>query len=531
VTNQTLKLSFCLAVILFAVFHFAENTADPDLWGHVLFGQRMLNRSSIDTVEPFSWTAAYHPWINHEVLAEIALGLAHSKLGGSGLLLLKLFVGMLTFWIALSLGGRELAWPERAVAWFVGLIAVVEISFGFAARPQIFTALALVSELWILCRIHTGKKKWAMALPILFALWINTHGGVVVGLGVLATAVGVSTVQALGANNGRVSAFSMVPGSVVLWLWLGAGLSIGALWINPWGGELPRWLVSSILWQRPEIEEWKPAPLGWDHGPLFILLFLSIVTICTTKRHRAAWEIAVLVLLGFAALKYVRNAPLFAIAVLAFVPPYLVDLFRQAREWMSGTRAFFSRPVTQWVATGCFLVLAAFMLRAAFTLHKVNGLTMEVPTRQYPVFAVRFIQDYGLSGNILVYFDWGELCLWELPDCPPSIDGRLDTCYSRDVISANWRLYNGQEVDSRALGISKAELALLPRQLAGVQVLIQEWGWKAVYVDPLAVVLVRQPNRFPRLFGLSLPVIMGDDVMQGREPFPDHPSRRIGKGK
>ena len=80
-TNRALKLAFCLAVVLFAVFHFAENTADPDLWGHVLFGQRMLNQSSIDTVEPFSWTAAGHPWINHEVLAEIALGSAHFGLG------------------------------------------------------------------------------------------------------------------------------------------------------------------------------------------------------------------------------------------------------------------------------------------------------------------------------------------------------------------------------------------------------------------------------------------------------------------
>ena len=194
-----------------------------------------------------------------------------------------------------------------------------------------------------------------------------------------------------------------------------------------------------------------------------------------------------------------------------------------------GTTALFLQPVTRWIATGCFLVLSGLMLRATFTLHKVNGLTMEVPARQYPVFAVRFMQDHNLSGNLLVYFDWGELCLWELPDCSPSIDGRLDTCYSHDVISANWSLYNGQEVDPRALNISEAELALLPRQLAGVRMLIQEWGWKAVYADPLAVVLVRRLDLFPRLFGLRLPVVRGNDVIAGREPFPDHPSRRIGK--
>ena len=286
--------------------------------------------------------------------------------------------------------------------------------------------------------------------------------------------------------------------------------------------------MSSILWRRPEIEEWNSASLGWDHGPLFILGALSVVALLTTKRSRALWEIAVLVLLGFAALKYVRNSPLFAVAVLALVPPYLVDLVRRAGESMSGTTTLLLRPANRSIATGCLLVLSGLLLSATFTLHKVNGLTMEVPARQYPVAAVRFMQDHGLSGNLLVYFDWGEMCLWELPDCPPSVDGRLDTCYSRDVISANWSLYNGEEVDPRALKISEAELALLPRQLAGVKMLIQDWGWKAVYADPLAVVLVRRVDRFPRLTGLSLPVIRGDDAVMGREPFPDQPSPRIG---
>jgi len=524
VTTRALRLAFCLAVVLFAVFHFAENTADPDLWGHVLFGQRMLSQSSLDRVEPFSWTASGHPWINHEVLAEIALGSAHFGLGGSGLLLLKLIVGLLTFWIALSLGGRGLEWPARAVAWCVGLVAVVEISFGFAARPQIFTALGLVCELWIIRQIHAGRRTWALALPILFALWINTHGGVVAGFCVLASAVAGTTVQSVWARMRRVPTSPVIPDAAVPWLWLGAGLSAGALWLNPWGGELPRWLVSSILWRRPAIEEWNPAPLGWDHGPLFILVAVSVLALLTTKRSRALWEIAVLVLLGFAALRYVRNSPLFAVAALALVPPYLVDLVRMQGGSMSGTSALLSRPASRWIASGCLLLLSGLMLRATFTLHKVNGLTMEVPARQYPVAAVRFMQDNGLSGNMLVYFDWGEMCLWELPDCPPSIDGRLDTCYSRDVISANWRLYNGEEVDPRALNIAEAELALLPRRLAGVKMLVQELGWRAVYADPLAVVLVRSLDRFPRLRGLSLPVIRGDDAVMGREPFPDQPA-------
>lgn len=523
-----LRLVFCLSVLLFALFHFAENSADPDLWGHVLFGQRMLGQGTLDRVEPFSWTAPGHPWINHEVLAEIALGWAHMAMGGAGLLLLKLFVGMLTFWIALSLGGRGLDWPKRATAWFVGLIAVVEISFGFAARPQVFTALGLACELWILKQIHGGRGRYALALPVLFALWINTHGGVVAGFCVLLAAAGGSTVQVLWSRLRGNQDSPAAPVSAVPWLWLGAALAGGALCLNPWGAELPRWLVASILWRRPEIEEWTPAVPGLDHAPLFILILLTAVALVAAKRGRALWEVAVLALLCAAALRYVRNSPLFAVAVLSLVPPYLADMLSRAGKSFSGVVELLSRTAGRWIGAAFLLLLCGLMLRATFTLHKVNGLTMEVPADQYPVAAVRFMQEHGLSGNLLVFFDWGEMCLWELPDCPPSIDGRLDTCYPPEVISANWRLYNGEAVDPKVLDLSKAELALLPRRLAGVSMLIRDFGWKAVHADPLAVVLVRDLARFPAFSGLSLPVMLDEKAVAGREPFPDRPSVRVG---
>ena len=529
-TNRVLKLAFCLTVVLFAVFHFAENTADPDLWGHVLFGQQILHQHSVHKFEPFSWTAAGQPWINHEVLSEIALGTAHLILGGAGLLWLKLLVGMVTFGIALSLGGRGLEWPWRVLSWCVALVAVVEISFGFAARPQIFTALGLACELWILIRIHEGRVQWALALPALFVVWINTHGGVVAGFCVLALAAAGTTAEVVWDRVRHAVRSPAVSGTVLLGLWLGTCVSVYALWLNPWGGDLLRWLVSSVLWPRPEIEEWNPVRLGWDHGPMFILMAISVLAFITTKRRRAFWEIAVLAFLGFAALRYVRNTPLFAVAVLALVPPYLVDVARRGGALMKGTTALVLQPSLRWFAVGAFLVLSGLMLRAAMTLHKDNGLTMEVPKQLYPLAAVRFIQDHGLSGNLLVFFDWGELCLWELPDCPPSIDGRLDTCYSRDVISANWNLYNGEAVDPRVLPLSDADIALLPRNLAGVKMLVEDLGWQAAYADPLAVVLVRQPGRFPRLSGTSLPLIRGSEAVEGREPFPDRPSLRIRHG-
>ncbi len=192
---KNLKLWFCAAVLLLAVFQFSENTVDPDLWGHVVFGQHMLQSHSIPKTDIYSWTANGQPWINHEWVAEIILALFYTAWGGSGILLLKMAVGLAAFAVCLRLGAQSLSWPARFVAWGFAALAVVEISYGFAARPQIFTALFMSLELLLLQQIHSGKRLWALALPVLFLVWVNTHGGVLAGFGLLGLAAGATTVQ------------------------------------------------------------------------------------------------------------------------------------------------------------------------------------------------------------------------------------------------------------------------------------------------------------------------------------------------
>ena len=158
ITN--LKLWFCAAVLLLAVFQFSENTVDLDLWGHLVFGQHMLHSGAIQKTDIYSWTAYGQPWINHEWIAEIILAVFYTAWGGPGILLLKVVVGLAAFAVCLRLGAQSLSWPARFMAWAFAALAVVEISYGFAARPQIFTALFLAFELLVLQQVHSGKKLW-----------------------------------------------------------------------------------------------------------------------------------------------------------------------------------------------------------------------------------------------------------------------------------------------------------------------------------------------------------------------------------
>jgi hypothetical protein len=525
---KNLKLWFCAAVLLLAVFQFSENTADLDLWGHLVYGQHMLHSGAIPKTDIYSWTAQGQPWINHEWIAEIILAVFYTAWGGPGILLLKVVVGLAAFAVCLRLGAQSLSWPARFVAWTFAALAVVEISYGFAARPQIFTALFLSLELQWLQQIHSGQRLWMLALPGLFLAWINTHGGVLAGFGLLGLAAGATTLQSLWnptwGRSGRTVLAETAVGRTwrtVLVLWLAVIVSTVTMFCNPWGAGLIRWLIGSVLWPRPQIAEWNPPPLNGEHAAFFIVLALAVFSWAFTRRKRAWWELAVCAAFAYLGLRAVRNTPLFCLVALALVPPHLASALARFRQHFEHLEDLGRRADFQKFATRLLALISVGIGVATFTLHKEHPLTMEVPRSEYPTGAVDFLREHQLHGRMLTFFDWGELVIFELPGCPPSMDGRLDTCYSRELIDAHWKFYNGEPFVENVLDVDQADLALLPANLAGTAALAQRPGWTVIYQDDLAAILARDVGRFPELNSLSLPVAGSKSAVLGRAPFPN----------
>ena len=529
--NSLLQRAFVVCVICLAIFQFSENTADIDLWGHILFGQEFLHTGHLAHTEPYSWTANGQPWINHEIVAEVALGLAHRALGGTGLLLLKMAAGLLTFSIALTIARRQMSSGLRLIALAFGALAVVEISYGFAARPQIFTALALAAELWILAAVHRGQRRWAFALPPLFALWINTHGGVLAGIVLLLVAAIATAAQ--GICRGAAPEFlssrfvASAPPGISAWLSVSTVASAAALLINPYGFKLVRWLAESVLWLRPQIAEWNPVQFNGEHAAFFLCVAIAAASFLFSRRPIALWELAVTGALAFMAFRSARHTPLFCIAALAFVPPHLADALDLFKNSFARLAALFLNTTVQRISAALLAAASAGIIFAAGKLHKEHAWTMEIPRNEYPVAALDFIKQHGVRGNMITFFDWGEECIWELPDSRVSIDGRLDTCYPRGVFDANWNFYNAEMSRQPALNLEQADFALLPPKMAGAGLLWQKLGWQPVYSDDVAVVLVKDLKQFPQLAGLQATVRGSVESVKGRVAFPNAPSARI----
>jgi hypothetical protein len=349
-------------------------------------------------------------------------------------------------------------------------------------------------------------------------IWINIHGGALAGVGLLGLAAGATTLQFFWRR-------SEIRTGTVIALWLATLGVLASLCCNPWGPGLVRWLVQSVFWFRPEIEEWNPTPLGWDHAALFILIVVSAIAWIASRRPRKFWELAVCAAFALLALRSVRNTPLFAIVALALVPPHLVDAVARFRSHFEGLLGVCRKRAFQTFAAGFLGVTSLVIVIAGFTLHKEHPLTMEVPRSSYPTAAIDFIRNHQLDGKMLNFFDWGDMIIFQLPNCSPSIDGRLDACYSRQLIAAHWKLYNGEEVDQSVLPINRADLALLPSKLAGTLALRNRPGWRVVYFDETAALLARDVNRFPGLAGLDMPVQGPKIAAMGRMPFPSISAR------
>ncbi|HVV01724.1 MAG TPA: hypothetical protein VHH88_10215 [Verrucomicrobiae bacterium] len=516
--SRWLRLGFVVCLWLLALYQFSETTADPDLWGHVAFGQQMLQTHSIQRAEIYSWTARGQPFVNHEYGADLILATAYRLLGGSGILLLKVLIGLLTFAIALRLGLRKLSWPESGLGMLVAAVAVVEISFGFAARPQIFTALFLALTLLLLRRAHRGSWWCAALIPPLFLVWINIHGGALAGMGLLFLTAGVSSAEYAWSRFRRTS--PRTPPPVLIALWAAALGAVAASFCNPWGGEMLRWLIKSVLWFRPEIQEWNPTPFGWDHLNFFILLALAAFAWAASRRERRLWELAACCAFAFLGWRSVRNTPLFAIVALSLIPEHLVDALARFKSQFAGLCRLGQNSSLKTAAASLLWLCSLGSFVAIFTLHKDHPLTMEAPRSVYPSAAVQFMKTHQLQGKLLVFFDWGDFVIFHLPGCQPSIDGRLDACYSRQPIAQHWKLYNGESVDDSVLPVHQADLALMPSRLQGAVTLRDQAGWQVVYFDDTAVILARNARNYPALKALKLPVEGPKAAGLGRAPFP-----------
>lgn len=391
-----------------------RTTADPDLWGHLRFGLDMLETRTLPLDDPYSFTQDI-PWINHEWLSELITAVAYKTAGATGLVILKsTLVAALAAIVITAYAQAPLVVSGAAVL----LIAWGTASINPTVRPQLWTMVGVA----LLCRVlmTEPRRSWLVGLSALFALWVNLHGGWIVGAGLLAVWTAGQLVRPQASRT--------------LIIGIAAASAMATL-VNPYGWHMWGFLASTVRMSR-DITEWKPlfAFPVFDWLP-WVVTMMVVVAAVFSKHRPPQDRLAMIAMLAYASLRVVRMAPLCIIAAVLLIRP-------TAATWMPRHTLRFA-PLTSAAMRGlavavlCLgLVSGAMVTRAATCLPIVGDW---VPDRS----AGQTLAAAGLNGKIVTWFDWGQYALWHLsPALRVSMDGRRETIYSDELLASHFALYD-----------------------------------------------------------------------------------------
>jgi len=494
-------------VLSAAFFHFSYVTADPDLWGHIRFGQAHWENGYLDQVDPYSFTADGREWINHEWLAELLFYFLFYLFSDTGLLVGKLFGGLAVVLMLLALCRTRGALPP--VTAIVLVTVIWAIKPGFMIRPQLFSFLFFTAYLLILYLFIEKQRNILMGLPLMMVLWVNLHGGFLMGCVVVAMAVGCETLAHFYQEK-RSRRLKQ------LWGW--AVVTAIAVFVNPYGYRLILFLYRSLSQPR-EITEWLPVTLMDTSYIHFKLVAVAVlVTVILRGKSNRGWEIAILLFTGFFALRHQRNIVFFALAA----APYLADgISRVATEFSKAVRLPSLSDTARALIGFVFMTVAAWHVYSGSRIYAGSGLGIVVDPGKYPVAAVEFIRKNRLRGNLFVHFDWGEYAIWKLhPVCRVSIDGRFRTVYPESVLRDHFIPANEIKKLSTALEKYPADILLYPRSPFTLALLKAGGRWAYVYSDALAFVFLRQNNKNRELLDHFKKNGFKDPILKDSYAFP-----------
>src|SRR5207237_82144 len=152
---------------------------DPDLCWHLANGRLMVTTGTIPHVDLYSFSAAGHPWVMHEWLADLTMYLLY-QLGGLPLLV-AVFAGVVTagaICLYVILRRSNLHPTLAAVLTLIGALAG---STAWGARPQLLNLLMMGVLVVGLRFYRQGRLSPFLLLPFIW-LWANLHSGFLVGV-------------------------------------------------------------------------------------------------------------------------------------------------------------------------------------------------------------------------------------------------------------------------------------------------------------------------------------------------------------
>jgi len=455
-----------LVVATFALFGLRiglRPLSDNSLLLHLRTGIDLAATGRLPARDPYSFTAAGHPWVVQSWLAEATYGVAY-RIGGLHAVVLE--QGLLVAAVALTVALLARTGMASRTMASAGIAVGAGMTM-WSQRPLLFGLLGLALLILV---VERRRSPWWL-LPIGW-VWVNTHGSFPLG----ALWLGALWVGSALDGRGRPRWLEPYMGAFA------AALALGAL--NPVGPRLLSFPLTvgdkRAVFQY--IVEWR-SPNFQTTGPLVTLAFFGIALVLLVRRPNR-WS-DTLPVVGFLALGLISSRNLAAGAVvLAPVVARALSAGGVAAPVVAG-RARVNRLILAVLAAAAVIFAVGAQGRAALDL------------RSYPTGAEAYLNTHGLLvGHRIAAQDF-------VGDYRALVEGSHG---SGVFVDDRYDMYPAQVAfDYNALLTARpSALAVLNRwnideivwaRDAGLpDELRLAGGWRTAWSDPRWVVLVRDPS-------------------------------------
>lgn len=462
----------------------ARGVHDPDLWWHLRTGQEIVATHHVLHRDIFSYTRFGQPWIAHEWLSEVLIYLLFRAAGWAGLIVTFALVIAATFFLLY----RQCAGRPYLAGLVVALGAVATIP-SWGVRPQMLSLLLATIFLGMLRKAERAgpeRLHFLWWMPALLLLWVNLHGGFLLGPALIAlTLVGWSAEAWLGLRPWPEASTRLRQlGAVMV-----ACLAVVPL--NPNGLQIYRYpfetLESRTMMQY--IAEWaSPNFHSPDFKPFLLVLLLAWAAVAVSRKRLPPTQILLLSATACAGLTSGRHIPIFILVAVPIIAESLADLAQQHHWFSLMTESQVSPPGPKLLAN--LILLLAVSAFVAVRFSQVISAQAASEARYLPEAATEFIARQNLPGPVFNNYDWGGYFIARLyPQYRVFIDGRadlygklMDTFIDTAHAQGDWR---------RPLEEYRVRTVVLPPTSGLAGVLRLDHNWKNAFEDKQAVVFVR----------------------------------------
>jgi hypothetical protein len=494
-----------------------------DLWGHVVYGNWILDHRALPAEDPFLPLAEGMRVVDNAWLAQIILAVVERWGGAQALasvfaslvlatsaVLARVFF-LQTRRLSLSVAGAAavfaMAWSRHAIV-----------------RPENFAALCFAVLLWLVVRAEQQsdgadesgsaaspqRRAWALwgGIPLVMLLWANVHGSYLCGVAVLGCCWLGRVLEVIWQSRSLRAV--LCDRLARQWMWL-AEAGLGATLINPYGIDL---LIETVQFARNEnlrdVMEWYPLVLASATGSGFVLSW-TVLTFAWRHSRRSVRPVEILLLGTFGALAAagIRMIGWYAPVAVLVAMPHLADLIN--RVWPRKIRppipdAALSARV--WRPTLCCLLLLwvtfAFSPLSRSLLGGNERPSEKLYSRYTPLGLTAYLRSNPPQGQIWNPQWWGDWLAWDGPSGLKVFAATHVHLTPRRV----WRDYMqvaaaqpGWELTLDRYGVTTLVVHKeLQRALAAAARASK--AWTVQYEDELAIVLARtgqsaSPDAYP----------------------------------